>query len=261
VNKQVLHPFVRSSALVVLAALSPYASFGQATIDTQKKALDSIAEFAERMCTSIPFKGDSTTVELSGQAKAELSKLLKKIADAGLGGAVKYQSSEYEGVLQKDLASAIKSSQDCRISIFKELNNKLLPATRAAAPQPQTYPRLSTASCAPHWQECIGFENLTGLWRGKIPRGPLLSVIVDQQDGPDVFASFAIEQQKCQSKLRLVHVNVMFTTSEFFFKPISVTSGCPDIESIVLTPLSTSSWFRMTEPDGTQTTIVVEKKI
>jgi hypothetical protein len=108
--------------LVVLAALSPYASFGQATIDTQKKALDSIAEFAERMCTSIPFKGDSTTVELSGQAKAELSRLLKKIADAGLGGAVKYQSSEYEGVLQKDLASAIKSSQDCRISIFKELN-------------------------------------------------------------------------------------------------------------------------------------------
>jgi len=247
-----------------LAAIVPQLANAQISIEAQKRGLDAIADFAERMCAKIPLTGSSATVEFSGHAKAELSKLLKKLADAGIGGAAKYQTVEYENVLQKDLLHAVRMSQDCRITIFKDLNSKLIPSPRAEPPGPLPQPRVPSRSrsCAPQWQTCVGFENLAGLWRGKIPHGPILSVVVELQGGADVYASLAIEKQKCQATLKLSYVNDnMLTTSEFFFKPVRVTSACPSIESIVLTPSPTTSWFNLNKPDGNQLTFVINKKI
>src|SRR5664280_2833436 len=76
-------------------------------LDTKKKALEIISDHANRICYSIPIHGGSNKVEISGEAKAELPIVIKKLADLGLKGAAKYESAEYQGVLQSDLAKTI----------------------------------------------------------------------------------------------------------------------------------------------------------
>jgi hypothetical protein len=67
-------------------------------------------------------------------AKAELSEVLKKVAELGIEGAAKYQTVEYQGVLQKDLARALRSYTDCKIEVWRGLKDKLLPDVPAPEP-------------------------------------------------------------------------------------------------------------------------------
>jgi hypothetical protein len=236
----------------------------QSNLDDQKRALDAIAAFADRLCPVVKDKGSTTSLELTGQAKVELNKLLKQLADAGVTGAAKYQTTETEGVLQKDLSSAMKSSQDCRIAVFKELNSKLVPSQLTSrrtqsAVVPPINPR-APPTCDAHGRGCPGFDDLLGIWRGKVPNGPSLTISVDTTKDSSVVASFVIEQQQCQASLALRRANAMFTTSQFFFAPEHVTTGCPGIESITLTPMPTSASFTLTKLDGSQVAVVLNKK-
>jgi len=99
-------------------------------LDQQEKALQIIADFAERFCTTIPLEGEGETIELSGEAKVELNNLIKKIADLGIRGAVKYQRSEWKGLLQKDLAGLLRDSINCRLEVWKDLQDKLIVSAR-----------------------------------------------------------------------------------------------------------------------------------
>ena len=99
-------------------------------LDKKKEALDVIADFADRLCYKVPLSGKSQNVELSGTAKAELNSLLKKIADLGIEGAAKYQTSEYENVLQKDMATLLRDSSECKLEVFKDLKDKLLTSAK-----------------------------------------------------------------------------------------------------------------------------------
>ena len=92
----------------------------------QKESLEIIADFADRLCNKISITGSSENLELSGNAKAELNNILKKIADLGIQGAVKYQQSEYENVLQKDLAVLLRDSAKCKQEVWNDLKDKLL---------------------------------------------------------------------------------------------------------------------------------------
>ena len=80
-----------------------------------------IADFADRLCEKIPLTGSG--VELTGEAKAEVSVIFKKIAGLGFEGAAKYQN--YEGLLQKDLAKALKDSSTCKLTVLRELTGKI----------------------------------------------------------------------------------------------------------------------------------------
>jgi hypothetical protein len=113
-------------ALTLLVLYCVSISHAADTLDTQKQALDIIADFADRFCKTIPLSGNADNLELSGQAKAELNELLKKIASLGIEGAAKYQKSEYQGVLRKDLASLLKDNSTCRLEVWKDLKDKLL---------------------------------------------------------------------------------------------------------------------------------------
>jgi hypothetical protein len=231
-----------------------------------KEPLDQIADFAERICPPVKDSGTTSSVEISGQAKAELSKLLKKLADLGVSGAAKYKSSEYEGVLREQLASLLKSNQDCRLAVFRELSSRLLPTpkpqTDRAVFVPPPLTQLPPKTCTPRWSECTGYNNLIGLWRGRIPKGPMMTVLVEPQQGENVLASFVINEQRCQASLALRYVNdTMLSTAEFFFKPIATTSGCPEIESISLTPLDSTAWFKLTKPGGDQIVITANKPV
>lgn len=67
-----------------------YTAYAQAA-EAEKEFLETIGDFAERICPKVPLEGSLSTVDLSGTAKAELNGLPKKMAGIGIQGAAKYQ--------------------------------------------------------------------------------------------------------------------------------------------------------------------------
>jgi len=84
------------------------------------KVLGMIADFATEICNDIPLSGSKESIQLSGKAQASLSKLLKKVANVGVDGTVKYDLSEYEGVLQEQLVTTLENNSDCKMVIWKD---------------------------------------------------------------------------------------------------------------------------------------------
>jgi hypothetical protein len=63
-----------------------------------------------------------------------LGGVIGKVLDLGIEGAGKYASSEYKNVLQKDLATLIQSNTNCRLDVFKLLQEKMIGPVKAGAP-------------------------------------------------------------------------------------------------------------------------------
>ena len=103
--------------LLMMLSLSAVAQAEPAT----KQALDIIADFADRLCQTVPLETASTSVELSGSAKADLAGLIKKIADLGIEGAGKYSSQSSQNVLQRNLAETLKETRNCRLQIWNDM--------------------------------------------------------------------------------------------------------------------------------------------
>jgi hypothetical protein len=116
-------PFV----VCVLASLVRLSVPGHAQeLANQAKALQIITDTARALCESISQSGRSSGLELSGDARAKLNGAVSRLADLGIEGAAKYQASEYVGVLQQELAGAIKNTVDCRLEVFRRLESKLV---------------------------------------------------------------------------------------------------------------------------------------
>lgn len=92
----------------------------------QAETLELILKTAERICVTVDTEGRGSLLEYSGEARAELAKVIKYLADIGVEGAAKYQESDYQGPLREDLVEAIKASQDCKRDIFLRLEEKLI---------------------------------------------------------------------------------------------------------------------------------------
>ena len=60
-----------------------------------------------------------------------------KIADLGVEGAGKFSSAEYRNVLQQDLAKTLQSNADCKLSVFKLLQEKMIGSIVPASGSPQ----------------------------------------------------------------------------------------------------------------------------
>ena len=88
--------------------------------------LNVIANFADRICGDIPLTGGRETLMISGSANAELNGLIKKLANLGIEGAVKYEKSEYQNVLREDLAAVLATSTQCKLDIVHALKDKIL---------------------------------------------------------------------------------------------------------------------------------------
>lgn len=112
-----------------------------ADLKNAEKALNIISDFADKLCQSPPLQGTTQGVELSGKAKAELDEVVRKIVDLGIEGAGKYQSSQYQGVLQNDLANLLKESTQCRREVWKDLKDKLIPLSKPQASPATKKPR------------------------------------------------------------------------------------------------------------------------
>jgi hypothetical protein len=93
-------------------------------LGSSAEALKVIGDFADRLCQTVPLDTSSSRVELSGSAKAELDGIVKKLANLGIQGAGKYESSDSKNVLQKDLAEVLKESRNCRLQVWNDLKTK-----------------------------------------------------------------------------------------------------------------------------------------
>jgi len=146
--------------------------------DAQQKALNIISKFANDICTKIPLEGHGTEINLSGQAKAELNGILKRIADLGIEGSGDYKDAEYQGIIQNELAEAIKNADTCRFNVFKELKDKLVPSTVSTQriQEPTTSATIPTQTVL-FWDD---FETETGIKPEWVIKGDNFSVVNGQ---------------------------------------------------------------------------------
>jgi hypothetical protein len=125
---------------IFLSATFSAPAFAQ-TLAQQQAALKAISQTASEICTTAPIHEQHRNVELTGDAKAKLDGVVGKIVGLGLQGAAKYSSGNSRGVLQKDLAKALKDGNDCRLTVFNTLAPKMvgtLKTTDAAKPRVPT---------------------------------------------------------------------------------------------------------------------------
>src|SRR5437899_1004744 len=92
-----------------------------------RDALSLITEAAQKICNDVPTAGERQTIEVNGDVKAELNGLLKRLSDAGISGGGKYETEQYAGVLQKDLAMALKENSECKVTVLRLLIDRVLP--------------------------------------------------------------------------------------------------------------------------------------
>jgi hypothetical protein len=105
--------------------------------EKQAKALNLIIDFTNSICETVKQEGTSRDVELSGEVKAELNWLLKRLANLGSKAAVRYQDSTYQGVLQEQLAGQLNKIRDCKKELALVLQARLLPeAQKPELPKP-----------------------------------------------------------------------------------------------------------------------------
>jgi hypothetical protein len=127
--------------LLITALLSANPIQAQ-TLEQQRKALAIIRETAADICGGpVPLEQSNQQIDLTGSAKAKLDGAVGKLVAAGISGAAKYKSGSSKGVLQSDLASAIKSGSDCRRSVFQTLVPRMVvPAKIGTNGTPDTKP-------------------------------------------------------------------------------------------------------------------------
>jgi hypothetical protein len=117
--------------LITISILMP-AAFGltpaKAGPDEVKLVAETIATYGDRMCGEFVLSGKNEKFEISGEAKAELNNLLKKLADLGLSGTGKFETSSYENVLQSELGNRLNAISECKSKISADMGPLLIQA-------------------------------------------------------------------------------------------------------------------------------------
>ena len=132
-------------------------SLGRCPSSEVREALALIRDFANSICITPPLEQQSKQVELSGDAKAKLNGVVGKVADVGLGIATKYTDQKSRGVLQAELANAIKNGNDCRLSASDKLIERLIPVSPKGGATEISEP--------PYYAPIIG--EYTGTWEDR----------------------------------------------------------------------------------------------
>jgi hypothetical protein len=126
----------RTFALLSLmgASLAASAPANAQTVDDQQKAvIEVIISTAHSLCYDLATASRTKAEGVKGDVKAQLTGLASKIADIGLTGAGDITDSETEGVLQTDLAAALKDSAACKTHVLDTLGSSANGGCCAAA--------------------------------------------------------------------------------------------------------------------------------
>ena len=105
----------------------------QAQVLNRQEALNQITDFASRNCPSVPTEGHSESVEASGDFKADLARLVAKLANMGFSGTAKFRNESYSGVPQADISASLRDVMNCRERLASLLVNKLIDSQKSSA--------------------------------------------------------------------------------------------------------------------------------
>lgn len=121
-------PPARPATMLTVTALTLFiwGAANATQLDDIVARLNEITKFTDNFCKVIPQERKSDKISISGEVKAELARLIKILAEAGLEGAIRYESEEGMGVLQEDLLEAINTNTECRLAVWNDLNAKLI---------------------------------------------------------------------------------------------------------------------------------------
>ncbi|MCA4024034.1 hypothetical protein [Vibrio vulnificus] len=73
---------------------------------------------AQALCSTPNQFGSGSSLKLSAQAKADVGKIIRKLASANGNVNAEYVENEWLGVRQDELATAMKDSNSCKSNIF-----------------------------------------------------------------------------------------------------------------------------------------------
>ena len=134
-------------------------------LEKGEKALGIINRFANDICNKPDMRGKSTTIEVQGKAKVEVSKLVKQLADLKIEGASNFSKNEYEGLLQKDLLPALQDSTKCKEKVYNDLKDRFLPRPniKAAALNVQVNPDTVGIRVGSHQAVSYFFREVNGV--------------------------------------------------------------------------------------------------
>jgi hypothetical protein len=104
-------------------------------LESQVKALAAIREFANDLCGTYKTEGSSSSLELSGDAQTKLGGTIARVLNLGIEGAAQYRSEVFKNLLQKDLATILQKSTDCKLDVFKLLQEKMILSVKEAPAQ------------------------------------------------------------------------------------------------------------------------------
>jgi hypothetical protein len=152
---------LKRTGIVWLTLVPPLALAQVANPDTlderQSRGLQQILAAAASLCTKPPLEEHTQRIELTGDAKASVDRIVTKIVDLGIQGAAKYESGTERGVLHAQLATAIKDGNDCKLELLHALQS-LIPGLvpdngrsgASAAESPGHHSRLSGPNSRDH---------------------------------------------------------------------------------------------------------------
>lgn len=111
------------------------------------------------------------------------------------------------------------------------------------------------------WQDYVGFDELVGRWRGQDRDGLVIEMDIPDTDAAEVQATVSIPSMACSMSVNLVQATEQFTTSQFYWKKIVASSGCPDMETLYTNPVLNVMTWRFTFPSGQNAQIVMDRRI
>jgi len=132
------------SGVFAIVYLLPLGSSSAITPE-QKEALAVIRETADDICYTVTQAGQANSARVLGEIQAKITGVASKVVDLGVSGSGEFDAREFTGVLQSDLAAALRDSAACRKGVFDKLEAKLLTTAsppplppQASTPTPET---------------------------------------------------------------------------------------------------------------------------
>jgi len=123
----------RTLKVCTILALTASASTARAgDVQTTQEFVTFTMESSLRLCDIVKAEGSTQSTKVTGEVKATLSGLLKKLSDLGGSVSSSMETGNYQGIRQEDLAPALSNVLACRERTFATL----MAMYRIPAPQP-----------------------------------------------------------------------------------------------------------------------------
>lgn len=91
------------------------------SLENNRKVIELIKGTAVDLCGKSVNSGGSTEYDISGNARATINGLMKKLTNIGVSVSGKLKENKYFGVLQKDVLENNKNISTCNVQVFNRL--------------------------------------------------------------------------------------------------------------------------------------------